>query len=76
MMEDTNEVRIVRYLSGEAGSEERSMFEHELEVNYDGSIGLLHEEKLSGVIVNRTFKPGQFSVAPGLLTELFDTVTA
>jgi len=32
-MEDTNEVRIGRYLSGEAASEERSMFEHELESN-------------------------------------------
>ena len=50
-------------------------FEHELEVNFDGSIGLLHEEKSSGVMVNRTFKPSQFSVTPGLLTELFDTVT-
>jgi len=51
-------------------------YSHELDVNQDGSIGLLHVEKASGVMTEREFQPSPFSITPGLLTELFEPVAA
>lgn len=53
-----------------------AQFEHELEVNADGSIGFLHTEKATGVMTDRDFRPGQFTVHPGLLRELQQSAAA
>ena len=51
-------------------------FEHELEINPDGSIGVLHVEKGTGVMTERSFRPGRFAVHPGLIRELRQLVAA
>jgi len=49
--------------------EERTA-EWELELNPDGSLGLLHIDKESGAMREETFQPGRSAVAVGLLTRL------
>lgn len=44
-----------------------SRFERELELNPDGSIGLLHIDKATGAMREECFQPGREAVAPGFL---------
>lgn len=50
--------------------------EHELEVNPDGSLGFLHQDKVTGVMTTRTFRPESQGVQPGFLTELRSLIAA
>jgi hypothetical protein len=50
--------------------------EHELEINPDGSLGFLHEDKSTGVMTTRTFLPEPVGVQPGFLTELRSLIAA
>jgi hypothetical protein len=54
---------------------EDSRFERELELNPDGSIGLLHVEKATGAMREETFRPGKAAVAPGFLLSLGEIAT-
>lgn len=49
---------------------EDARFERELELNPDGSIGLLHVEKATGAMREERFEPGRTAVPPGLLPRL------
>lgn len=51
-------------------------YHHEMDVNPDGSLSILHEERANGVMTVHRFEPGQYSVAPGLLTHLCNSVLA
>lgn len=49
---------------------EDTEFHHELEVNPDDTINVLHEDFLTHDMTTFEFKPCNNSVAPGLLTQL------
>lgn len=51
-------------------------YEHELEVNPDGSLGFLHTDLATGQMIERRFPPGRHAVQPGVLKEIRDLVTS
>lgn len=51
-------------------------YEHELEVNPDGTVGFLHTEIATGRMIERRFAPGAFAVHPGVLREIREPVAA
>ena len=56
---------------------EDDAFEHEMELNPDGSIGFLHHNKATGTIETRKFSAGApAAVDPGLLHELCQFLVA
>lgn len=48
--------------------------EHELEINPDGSVGLLHADKLTQAMTSETFRPGPYAIPPGLLSAVVRSV--
>jgi hypothetical protein len=46
------------------------LFERELELNPDGSIGVLHVERATGKTWEERFAPGRAAITPGLLPRL------
>jgi len=53
-----------------------SKFEHEVEIEPDGSWGFLHTDKATGAMTERTFSPIKQAVHPGFLKELRELVAA
>jgi hypothetical protein len=51
-------------------------FEHELEINPDGSLGFLHEAKVTQVTKSETFRSGRFAIPRGLLSAVGQLVPA
>ncbi len=45
-------------------------YEHELEINFDGSIGFLHTEKATQVITSQKFRAGRFAIPTGFFSQV------
>jgi hypothetical protein len=50
--------------------------DHELEINPDGSIGFVHEDRATGDMVSKTFGPTRLAIQPELLREVRELVAA
>jgi len=50
-------------------------FEHEMEINGDGSIGILRTDKSTQHTTEKVFKPGRFAVPPGFVAAFSTPLT-